>query len=166
MSKLAEIDYGGEVFEVEMRDWIGGDAAEAMQIYKTRVWACSNAANNLIGFASLGKTQWRWKGKKAEREPLAIIPAVGLGTAFRGLPEGADRAGRYSHQIIGFILGEAQRTGLPAVGLFVHPDNARAIRLYTDSFQFVRLTHVKSPNPQTRVDYPGYIRFLDSQEAG
>jgi GNAT superfamily N-acetyltransferase len=62
---------------------------------------------------------------------LTLIPAVAIQKAFWGKPDGP-RAERYSSQILDHLIVEAAQlpTDLPFLGLFIHPDNHRAIRVY------------------------------------
>jgi GNAT superfamily N-acetyltransferase len=121
---------GDEPYEHELADWIVRDSLPAME-HGTRVWLYATADRQLVGYGSLGTTNWHWPDPKSKRVTLHVIPAVAIQKPFWGKPEGP-REGRYSSQILDHLIAEAtDRTDvLPLLGLFVHPDNHRAIRLY------------------------------------
>ncbi|HEY8506143.1 MAG TPA: GNAT family N-acetyltransferase [Gemmataceae bacterium] len=88
-----------------------------------------------------------------------IIPAVAIRKEFWGRPAGPAEE-RYSSQIMGHPLDEARGWPgkLPAVGLFVHPDNHAAIRLY-ERFGFRRFSHSYTDR-SSGVTYHGFVRPL------
>ena len=126
-------------------EWmLGSEVWSSMQKHGTRVWLYRNHRGVIVGFGSLGTTRRKWPPPSGEYTNLLIIPMLGIDYRFRGQP--ADPRFRYSNQILSHLQLEAiqvfeshQRAGrstLPLVTLYVHRENARAIRLY-EKFGFV-----------------------------
>jgi GNAT superfamily N-acetyltransferase len=128
LEHVAGFDCGEEEHERELADWVRQEALPAMS-RGTDVWLFTTPAGDLVGFGSLGRTNWpRPAGGKVA---VQIIPAVAIQKAYQGKPEGPPE-GRYSSQILGHLIAEALgRTAVsPFLGLFVHPQNLRAVRVY------------------------------------
>jgi ribosomal protein S18 acetylase RimI-like enzyme len=136
--EVQSFDCGDEPFAREVTDWLrgpfGSDSALTAIRHPDRpcrVWLYRLEDGALVGFGALGKSEWRWKGKKDPKVPLTVIVWVGIGKEFRGQPPGL-REGRYSAQILDDLIAEAledQETH-PVLGLFVQTANVRAIELY------------------------------------
>jgi GNAT superfamily N-acetyltransferase len=121
---------GEEPHERELADWIKQDALAAMN-RGTSVWLFFTPERELVGYGSLGKTQWSWPDSASNKVPIQIIPAVAIQKHFWGKPEGP-REDRYSSRILDHLVAEAtERSDVsPLLGLFVHPANQRAVKLY------------------------------------
>lgn len=121
---------GAEPHECELADWIKRDALAAMK-RGTRVWLFFTPERVLVRYGSLGKTQWNWPSATSGKAVIEIIPAVAIATDFWGKPNGP-REERYSSRILEHLLAEAaERVNVsPLLGLFVHPANLRAVKLY------------------------------------
>ena len=101
--------------------------------------------DSVVGFGSLGLMRRQWLPPNGEFSNLQIIPMLGLDRHFHGKPP--DRQWRYSHQIMSHLRHEAMQTlvehikngrsTLPLLTLYVHRNNAAAIRLY-DCFGFTQ----------------------------
>ncbi|MGH7169431.1 MAG: GNAT family N-acetyltransferase [Gemmataceae bacterium] len=129
-------------WEEEINDWIRmdaatGDGALFWMRKGTQVWLYANEKDEIVGYGSLCESRWPdpaivEKVPKIKRVPISLIPAVGLDRRFRGGPEGAEREERYSTKILRHLIHEARRHAnrQPFLGLYVHPQNDRAIRLY------------------------------------
>lgn len=89
---------------------------------------CSQIQNCLC---TLGVTRWQYPDATSRKTELVIVPAVAIRKEFWGSPAGPQDE-RYSSQIMRHLLDEARDWPgeLPALGLFVHPDNQAAIKLY------------------------------------
>jgi GNAT superfamily N-acetyltransferase len=162
---VADFDCGSEVYEVEVSDWIKnkgpGCVLDAMNKFGTQVWLYVNDENEVVGFGSLGTTKWNWPESTTKpRIPVNLIPAVAIRKSFWGKPEGPPEE-RYSTQMMRDLIAEARKnTGVaPVLGLFVHPRNEGAIRLYRRMgfAEFHQTT--KGDDPQ--VKYEGRILRLD-----
>ncbi len=70
--------------------------------------------------------------KKLKRVPISLIPAVGISQRFQGGPQGAESAEKYSTKIMNHLVFEARKhtERQPFLGLYVHTQNEKAIRLY------------------------------------
>ena len=90
--------------------------------------------------------------------PLVIVPAVALRREFWGQPRDDDRNDRYASQIMKHLLTVAEQWpgNPPAVGLYVHPANLAAIKLY-ERFDF-HAFHTSYADKTSGVTYLGYAR--------
>jgi ribosomal protein S18 acetylase RimI-like enzyme len=169
-AEVQNFDCGSEPYELEVSAWLKGQAGEDSALTSIhhpekpgRVWLYKLPDNTLVGFGALAKSEWRWKGKKDPKIALSIIIWIGLQKEFRGQPPGP-KEDRYSTQILDDLIAEAlesQETH-PVLGLFVHRDNVRAIRLYqragfmenlepTKDGQYLRMAVVLNPEVLRRV---------------
>jgi ribosomal protein S18 acetylase RimI-like enzyme len=131
-------DCGSKAFEVEVSDWLkrpyGQDSAStaiANSERPAKVWLYRLGDGRLVGFGALGKSEWRWKGKKDPKIPLTVIVWCAVQKEFQGQPRGP-REERYAALILDDLIAEAlddQETH-PVLGLCVHKENKRAIKLY------------------------------------
>jgi GNAT superfamily N-acetyltransferase len=163
---MRSFDCGDEYWDREVANWINGThpygVAHAIRNYKrfeTDVWLYSTEEDGIVGFGSLGKSKWHWPLPTDERVPINIIPAVALARQFHGKPAG-DPGGRYSTQLLDHLIAQARKhtDRHPLLGLFVHPDNAKAIRAYrrVGFVDFPQRNH----NEEIDVWYPGMILKL------
>jgi GNAT superfamily N-acetyltransferase len=159
LDPVQDFDCGDAAYRRELADWIRNDAVPAME-QGTKVWLYINEANEIVGYGSLGVTRWKYPDAQSTRVELVLIPAVALRKEFWGKPEGVERDERYSSQILRHLIDEAQDWPgeMPAVGLFVHPDNVAAIKLY-ERFQF-RPFHRSYTDPASQVTYISFLRPL------
>src|SRR5262249_3651062 len=114
----------------ELADWIRQEAVQALT-RGTAVWLYATPERELVGYGSLGKTSWRWPDPNSPKVAINIIPAVAIQKPFWGKPEGP-REARQSSLLLAQLVAEAtERTEtLPLLGLFVLPENHRAVKLY------------------------------------
>lgn len=157
-----------EFWEQEVNEWIRteeskGDGALYWMGKGTKVWLYANADDEVIGYGSLCQSKWPdpsaegWH-KKLPRKPISLIPAVGIDQRFQGGPRGADKDERYSTKIIRHLIHQAAACAdrMPFLGLYVHPDNARAIKFYS-SLGFRWLDGQVTKNPAAGVDYRAMV---------
>ena len=98
-----------------------------------KVWLYKLEDGTLVGFGALGKSEWRWKGNKDPRVPVTVIIWVGLQKEFQGQPPPpSPKEQRYSVRVLDDLINQASedKETHPVLGLFVHKDNVKAIRLY------------------------------------
>jgi len=141
MALLPEVvgfDCGSDPWQLEVGKWLSAPVELGRD---SAAWCCANdtstwlyrlqETNELVGFGSLGQTVWR---VDKDKHPVQILPNVALAKSFHGQPADADPVNRYSRAVLRDLLREAferHRAGAPALfGLFVHPNNIAAIRLY------------------------------------
>lgn len=129
-------------WEEEINDWIrmdpaAGDGALFWMRKGTQVWLYANEVDEVVGYGSLCESRWPdpavvEKVLKIKRVPISLIPAVGLDRRFQRGPDGTEREERYSMKILRHLIREACRHAnrQPFLGLYVHPHNEKAIRLY------------------------------------
>ncbi len=136
---LAQFDCGSGKWAEAATEWIqGSEVWKSIKNRKTRVWLYRNDRDVLVGFGSLGITRRKWPPPDGQHGNLQIIPMLGLDQHIHGKPP--DRRWRYSHQMMSHLRYEAIRTltqhvssgrsTLRLLTLYVHQDNAAAIRLY------------------------------------
>jgi ribosomal protein S18 acetylase RimI-like enzyme len=158
LDEVRDFDCGEEPYQKELAEWLLQDATLALA-RGTKVWLYANQGNEVVGYGSLGLTRWKYPDADSPKTALVIIPAVAVRRAFWGKPEGAAED-RYSSQILRHLLTEALAWpgSLPALGLFVHPDNHAAIKLY-ERFGF-RPFHHTYTDSTSQVTYRSMIRPL------
>ena len=106
---------------------------KAMSRYKTKVWLYYHPDGRLIGYGTLGTTNWEWPGLDRPKKKMFHIPFLGVAREFRGKPE-VDGAVRYARQVIDDLIEEARRWPMdgvePLVSLFVDERNEAAMKFY------------------------------------
>ena len=140
--QVQEFDCGNAPYEREVSAWLKGRDAESASASildaerPAKVWLYKSADGTLVGFGAIAPSKWRWTSKKDPYIPITVIIWVGLQRQFQGKPDGP-RNGRYSVLIVNDLIkeAEAERADRPVLGLAVHKDNERAIKLYR-SFGF------------------------------
>jgi RimJ/RimL family protein N-acetyltransferase len=148
--------FGNLPFQQELADWLLREASAALA-RGTKVWLYLNQAGEYVGYSSLGLTRWAYPDAASKKLQILIVPAVAIRQEFWGMPEGSQEE-RYSSQIMRHLLTEAENwPGMPpCIGLFVHPDNQAATKLY-QRFGFQRFHHVYS-DPASGVVYQSFVR--------
>lgn len=159
-------------WEWEVNDWLSQDPlTKDGALYRIRrrdckVWFYFNKDTQLVGYASLGKSKWPDPGMDRPLPdlpavPISLIPSLGIQTPFQGGPAGAAYEDKYSTQILKHIIVEARRKlseRQPYLGLYVHPENERAIKCYR-KFGFIDFPHPYQ-HPEARVTYLSMILLL------
>jgi len=135
---LVGFSCGDVLWSRHVSEWIlGSDVLDSMK-RGTRVWLFETAEKEVVGFGSLGTSRWNWPPPDGSKAMITLIPMLGIAERFHGQPP--DPEWRYSRQIMGHLIAEAQelarvgretKAGEPEwLVLMVHRDNARAIRFY------------------------------------
>ena len=158
LDEVRDFDYGDEPYQQDLAEWMRNEALPLMEI-GTKVWLYVNRAGETVGYGSLGVTRWQYPDATSRRTELVIVPAVALRKEFWGKPEGAQDE-RYSSQIMRHLIDEARDWpgALPALGLFVHPDNQAAIKLY-ERFGFRAFSRTFT-DTTTGVIYRSFVRHI------
>ncbi len=138
LEKVQKFDCGDAEYEREVELWIKGSGAgvdcavNSMDRAErpSRVWLYE-LSDALVGYGALAQSEWRWLGKKDPFIPVTLIVWVGLDKSYQGKPPGPIEE-KYAVQIMDDLIEEAKKDAVthPVLGLFVHKDNAKAIRLY------------------------------------
>lgn len=135
-----DFDCGDEhQYEIDVASWIKGekvddspDLAESLA-QGTKVWIYKSDAGELVGYASLGTTRWKWPPPNGSPQEMTIIPWFGVQKVFQHEPAGAERKDRYAHQILGHVICRARDIGNEFLVLFVDDENTRAINFYENA---------------------------------
>lgn len=127
---VQEFACGDESHERELAEWIRQEAEAALS-RGTHIWLYVTPEKSIVGYGSLAVTRWNYPNPSSKRTALALIPAVAIQRQFWGKPDGP-KEGRYSAQMLDHLIIEAAGLPLdvPMLGLFVHPENQRAIKVY------------------------------------
>jgi ribosomal protein S18 acetylase RimI-like enzyme len=164
--------YPPKFWEQEINEWIQMEPEEGdgalywlAQGRGTQIWLYANDNNEVIGYGSLCPSRWPdpsviEQAPKIKKIPISLIPAVGINRRFQGGPDGVEKGQKYSRKIMNHLVHEARKhlDRWPFLGLYVHPQNEKAIRLYlTIGFQsFSQKCHVVKAG----LDYPSMILKL------
>ena len=140
LASVQDFDCGSAPYELEVSNWLKGSADQESAIASIhhpvrpcKVWLYKLEDGTLVGFGALGKSEWRWKGNKDPRVPVTVIIWVGLQKEFQGQPPPpSPKEQRYSVRVLDDLINQASedKETHPVLGLFVHKDNVKAIRLY------------------------------------
>jgi GNAT superfamily N-acetyltransferase len=138
LDAVLEFDCGDEPWEQPLAHWIKAPAnvknGALFEMRKRKgkleVWLHVNGANEVVGYSSLGQSNWEWPTKDDPRVPINVVPNVAIQKRFWGHP--INDPPRYSTQILEHLIFEARRHSErhPLLGLFVDPRNSRAINAY------------------------------------
>ncbi len=155
---------GDEPHERELAEWIRQESVTALD-RGAKVWIYVTPEKEVVGYGSLAVTRWNYPEPSSKRTSLALIPAVAIQKACWGKPDGP-REGRYSSQILDHLITEAARLSatVPVLGLFVHPENQRAIKVY-ERAGFQPFSHTYT-DKVSGVTYRSMIRDLQAPSAG
>jgi ribosomal protein S18 acetylase RimI-like enzyme len=140
---------GDDPWAVAASEWISGPCSatySALQSIADRgnsVWLYYDGPN-LIGFGSLGESEWPDMPPSGNREYFSYIPQLAIASNFQSCPKNCPAEQRYSHQIMSDLIGRALLASHEVLGLHVHEQNLPAIRLY-QAFDFHVLPPCKKP---------------------
>ncbi len=137
--EVQDFQCGESPYQVAVANWLKADKDAEESAVKAihdndrpcRVWLYRLADGRLVGFGALGKSRWRWTGKKDPWVPISSVTWYAVHSDFQGKPIGPKEE-RYSYRILEDLIGEAQvdQETHPVLALNVHKDNTRAIDLY------------------------------------
>ena len=131
-------DCGDKPYQLEVSNWLKGELGKdsALSAIKNTerpatIWLYQLEDRRLVGFGALGKSEWRWKGKKDPKIPVTLIIWYAVQKEFQKQPPGPPE-GHYSAQILDDLMAVALDDQLthPVLGLCVQAENQRAIDLY------------------------------------
>jgi hypothetical protein len=138
-------DCGTDPWETEVSDWIKEPSLERYGALSdlanrgTEVWLLrlGSPQGPVVGCASLGESRWPLKPSPNPRTIISTVPNMAIQTPQKG---GSDENGKFSDQFLDLLKfvaqGHAERQRF--IGLYVHPNNAPAIRLYQrHKYEFV-----------------------------
>src|SRR5262249_48350007 len=144
--KLADVqgfNCGSDPWETELSDWIKGDAnvddtaLGVLRLGTSRVWLYRlPSTGEVVGFSSLGTSQWSYPKPKDDKITVSILPNVAVQSQYHGKPDNVTADMKYSAQIMGHLLYEARILGNRILGLFVDAQNAKARAFYERKIGF------------------------------
>jgi ribosomal protein S18 acetylase RimI-like enzyme len=137
-ARLVGFSCGDEPWSRHVTEWIlGSDVLDSMK-RGTSVWLFETEHGEVVGFGSVGTSEWRWPPPKGSKTTIVLVPMLGIDIRYRGKPP--EPEWRYSRQLMSHLIAEGQRKAREWTGdaeekpqwlvLMVHRDNARAIRFY------------------------------------
>jgi GNAT superfamily N-acetyltransferase len=157
---VQDFDCGDDDSSREVAEWIKGPVMEDLGP-DCEVWLYSTPEDGIVGYGSLGGREWRYPNStKSPRMRINTIPFVGIQWAFQGQPRGESET-KFFVQIMGHLALEARKhtDRFPLLGLFVRPENQRAIAAYR------KIGFEEFPPPytdgETGVIYARMIAYLD-----
>lgn len=156
-------------YEIEINDWIkdpaaiaqdkASGAAEGIYVYEIT----ENDQTRIIAYGVLAREPWSLATGPAtvEETQVSMIAMLGLHRDFQGKKVGEAGSDNYSTVIFQDILARAAKRCGPkrAIGLYVHPDNKKAIIFYKRN-GFHELTYIQWPSPRFRKTYSGMVLYL------
>lgn len=142
---------GDEPWDREVSGWIHDPGGALRDMHGKRpcsVWLHINDNDSIVGFSSLCESNWAGYPK------LSIIPNVAVSTEFQG--HGYFRE-IMEHCVDEAIAAHCDEGRIRMLGLFVHPQNQKAIAIYEQCFGFERFSQVYH-DKATGITYIGMIR--------
>jgi ribosomal protein S18 acetylase RimI-like enzyme len=110
----------------------------------TQVFLYYNERGQLVGYGSIGTTEWSWPPPDGDKQLVSIIPSVAIATGFQGEPKDGPKEEMYCRQIMDHLVKHALENGTEYLALMVHEENDKAIKLYTKyGFEFFEHRHGK-----------------------
>lgn len=142
LSLVQRFDCGSLPWQEAQSDWIKAPTTKKLGTsqHNTDIWLYYHPDGSLVGFGSLGVAKWSDPYPNGPRFPIALIPNLALQRQYWGLP--ANDPPKFSHQILGDLLGKSLALGTQFIALLVHEQNAPAISLY-EAFQFTKVPNYK-----------------------
>jgi len=146
---------GDNPWELAIAQWIKAPrsrtgALKSMRKRGTQVWLFWHPDGRLVGYGSLGTTDWTWPPPEGPVRRVSIIPCLGIQTVFRRQPDGPKNE-RFSHQIMEFLLSTALSLGVEDIVLQVEQENVGALTLYRhfhfEAFPIQDGTRIKMHRP-------------------
>jgi hypothetical protein len=166
-------DCGDAPYQQEIAEWIknsGPDCVldELKNDPDLRVWIYTIGEEAIVGYGSLATKVWRFptgsgKRRKTLEVPVILIPNVGMRREYHGQPENVlSKFDRYSSQIMDDLISKAadNQNGIRWLGLYVHPENEGAIKLY-NRHDFFSVRNVWYDHPDFSIRYPAMLLDLD-----
>jgi hypothetical protein len=163
--RVANFQCGGLPYQWPLATWIKEKSLPALES-KTRIWLYETEDHCLVGYGSVGTTKWTIADMGEVK--ILVIPALAVQEIYWCKPAGVPREDQFSYQIIRHLKTQAivrlknSPVLKPKLGLFVHPDNEPAKRLYANT-GFVEVPGVSLPDPITRADCPAMICDLTKE---
>ena len=145
---------GDEFWDREVSDWIKSPAgAIKYMVHRTRpcsVWLHIDDNDSIVGFSSLAESNWKGHPK------LSIIPNVAVATEFQGRGHFREIM---EHCVDEALAAHREMGRIRMLGLFVHPENVKAIQIYQERFGFEMFTQ-SYYDKASGITYPGMIRQI------
>jgi ribosomal protein S18 acetylase RimI-like enzyme len=161
LPELRSFNCGDAQWARTVNEWItGGDAVRHMRKGGTKIWLYY-ANSDLVGYGSLGRTNWPILFPEEPKKAVLILPSLGV-------QEKHHRKG-YGKYICNHLIEQAQslyrkrvdegKPIAPLLGLLVHPENTDAKALYKSvGFSTYPYFH---DDVDDGVRYEGMAKLLD-----
>lgn len=166
---MRDFDCGAEDYQVEISEWIKNSGPNCVlddlkNNPKLRVWIYT-LEDVVVGFGSLALVEWDLREREGGggKVPVILIPNVGIRREFQGLGSEArnNKFDRYSSRILDDLIAKAKKweEKIRWLGLFVHPKNQGAIKLY-QRHGFEWLKSVRYDHEDFNIAYPAMLLDL------
>ena len=122
---VAQFSCGDLPRDKEVADFLRVHAIEQVEGNRLGVWLYFDDNAKLVGFSSLGRTEWGYPKPNGQKVTVQIIPYMAVSSSQQGKG--------YSRTIVGDVIAEAvllKDATSDLLGLYVHVDNAIAIGVY------------------------------------
>lgn len=164
---MQDFDCGTDEWCLDVNKWIKSDIGNCAissiidEDHWCKAWLYSNtellSPASLVGYASLGLSDWPLLPGDRTREKVATIPYFGVNRGFRGQFHEPDET--FATGMFRDLLSQANYH-LPSevrkIGLYVHPDNSGGIRFW-ERCGFVFLPHRVYNDRDSGIRYRGMI---------
>ena len=82
--RLAGFSCGSDTAGRAVTEWLlGSDVFDSMK-RGTRVWLFENGMREVVGYGSIGSTNWKWPPPEGKRATIVYIPMLGIAERFQG----------------------------------------------------------------------------------
>src|SRR5262245_15980904 len=99
IGKVQNFDCGDLEYQVPLADWIKHHSLEALD-HRTKIWLFHSPDDNgVVGYGSLGKSDWSMTKDDGSEEKVKIfcIPTLAVQRSYWHKPETGNREERYSY---------------------------------------------------------------------
>jgi hypothetical protein len=164
--QFASFDCGPRDYEREISDWIKDeypdcvtDDLAAGKVDSVHIYELGKkGSSKIIGYGALATDRWLLDLGSPAILLINMIAMLGLDKDYHGMPAGVPPEERYSTAILHDLIAKAKKRTdrFPAIGLYVHPQNAKAKSVYERN-GFMIAPGIEWYNERLNANYAGMI---------